>query len=373
MWGAEMGANEHGVVIGNEAIFARTKPARSGLTGMDLLRLALERGATADEALKVISSLLETHGQGGSGGYQHPFYYHNSFLIADRSTAWILETVGREWAARRVTDVGTISNGLTIEGSYDLASPAVMIPRDAGSLDYSFRRTYSDRLYTGFSRSHARQCSTEALLRGTGGATVEGMFALLRSHTRREGYSPAHGSNADVCMHYGGGPIRVNQTTGSMVAQLRPDGGATYWLTGTSAPCLSLFKPFSFEGFLSDAAQALRAALGLEPGAQDDGGRSLWWEGERLHRAVIRDYPARSSAFLPDLARLQADFLHRTAGMERSGDVGANQSVRFLEEARRAVSEWTARVNAVAPRRAPLSFYQRSWRSQNVPAGLSSL
>jgi hypothetical protein len=158
-----------------------------------------------------------------------------------------------------------------------------------------------------------------------------------------------------------------------MVAQLRPDGGATYWLTGTSAPCLSLFKPFSLEGFLSDAAPALRAALGPEPGAQDDGGRSLWWEGERLHRAVIRDYPARSSAFLPDLARLQADFLHRTAEMERSGDVGANQSVGFLEEARRAASEWTARVNAVAPRRAPLSFYQRSWRSQNVPAGLSSL
>jgi secernin len=54
MWGAEMGANEHGVVIGNEAVHARMPPQEEpALTGMDLLRLALERATTATEAVEV--------------------------------------------------------------------------------------------------------------------------------------------------------------------------------------------------------------------------------------------------------------------------------------------------------------------------------
>ncbi|GAG38819.1 unnamed protein product, partial [marine sediment metagenome] len=70
MFGAEMGANEYGVVIGNEAIFTREKPDKIGLTGMDLVRLALERSRTARQALEVIIELLGKHGQGGNSGYR---------------------------------------------------------------------------------------------------------------------------------------------------------------------------------------------------------------------------------------------------------------------------------------------------------------
>lgn len=65
MWGAEMGTDEHGVTIGNEAVFADQPCARTGLTGMDLLRLALERASTASRAVEVVTCLLELHGQGG--------------------------------------------------------------------------------------------------------------------------------------------------------------------------------------------------------------------------------------------------------------------------------------------------------------------
>uniref|UniRef100_A0A2A4IXC5 Secernin-2 n=1 Tax=Heliothis virescens TaxID=7102 RepID=A0A2A4IXC5_HELVI len=69
MWGAEMGANDKNVVIGNEAVWTNNnegegdaRPKR--LLGMDLVRLGLERADTAEAALDVITSLLEKYGQG---------------------------------------------------------------------------------------------------------------------------------------------------------------------------------------------------------------------------------------------------------------------------------------------------------------------
>lgn len=64
MWGAEIGTNEHGVSIGNEAVFTRRTgdPGDGTLLGMDLLRLALERATTAADAVELIVSLLEEHG-----------------------------------------------------------------------------------------------------------------------------------------------------------------------------------------------------------------------------------------------------------------------------------------------------------------------
>lgn len=55
----------------------------------------------------MITGLLERYGQGGSCREDPtPFCYHNTFLLADRTEAWVLETAGRLWAARRIQGEG---------------------------------------------------------------------------------------------------------------------------------------------------------------------------------------------------------------------------------------------------------------------------
>ena len=81
MWGAEMGCNEYGVVIGNEAVHTHEPLRRAGLLGMDLLRLGLERGKMAIDAVKIIADLVEKYHQGGGCAYgDSSWMYHNSFF-----------------------------------------------------------------------------------------------------------------------------------------------------------------------------------------------------------------------------------------------------------------------------------------------------
>lgn len=69
-----------------------------------VLSLALERGDTAWAALRVITELLQQYGQGGAcrEDPEH-FSYQNTFLLADRQEAWVLETAGKLWAAQKIT------------------------------------------------------------------------------------------------------------------------------------------------------------------------------------------------------------------------------------------------------------------------------
>ena len=79
-------------------------------------RLGLERAGTADQAVDVITQLLEQYGQGGPcSDTLQDFTYHNSFLIADHSEAWVLETAGKVWAAERIT--GTLDHFVVIDMS----------------------------------------------------------------------------------------------------------------------------------------------------------------------------------------------------------------------------------------------------------------
>jgi dipeptidase len=328
MWGAEMGANEHGVAIGNEAVFTREPYAKVGLTGMDLLRLALERATSAADGVETIISLLERHGQGGGCGLEKPHStYHNSFIVADPREAYVVETAGSRSAVEQV-DAGarSISNGLTIPGFVANA----------------------DRLHTHFSRCRIRRAITEAGARGS--RDVGDLMAVLRDHGTRgpvPRYSPLTGALAAPCAH-GGGTVAAAQTVASWVAALRP-GDVAHWVTATAAPCTGIFKPVRVGEPLE---------LGPVPSDRFDEG-CLWWRHELLHRRVMADPARLAPRFVPERDEIEARW--RAAPPEPAD---------AFAEAERLLARWTGAVHDAGARETRPPWARRYWRARNRRAGI---
>ena len=146
MWGAEIGVNDSGVAIGNEAVFTKGGHGKPALTGMDLLRLGLERAESAAQAVNVIVELLETYSQGGNCGFDHKFYYDNSFLILDAKSLFVLETCQKSWVVKSYPRA-SISNRLSIGADGDRY----------GGEPCDFAKTHTDPLFTFFSGSKIRR------------------------------------------------------------------------------------------------------------------------------------------------------------------------------------------------------------------------
>ncbi len=287
MWGAEIGANEHGVVIGNEAVFtrgARTSrtPSDSSLLGMDLVRLGLERARTAHEAVSVIVELLERHGQGGSCSHEHPrFTYDNSFIVADPGGATVLETAGRLWATEEVTGPGrSISNGLTIP---------------------DFARAHADPVRGRVAACTTRRRRTESA--ASEAKTPGDLLAALRDHGSASGpqWSPVNGALSAPCAH-AGGLLTSTQSTASWVADLRA-AEPLHWVTATSAPCTSIVKPVRVDHPVGG---------GIDPGpmpTNEYDASYRWWRHERLHRLALRDHSASLARFCMDRDRTERAWL----------------------------------------------------------------
>lgn len=376
MWGCEMGVNEHGVTIGNEAVFTKEPyDKKSGLLGMDFIRLALERTTTARAALDLITDLLSIYGQGGSGSATHPFYYHNSFIIADPGEAWVLETAGRYWAAVRVRDVYTISNGLTIGVQWDLASPRLVehaIEKGwcRSATDFHFARCYGNRLMSRVACCAQRQSRSTALLRAQAGRIDTAMLMnVLRDHgpAAEDGaWRPAPGNPDRVCMHAGFGPTRNSQSVASMIVHLDPEL-PTLWTTGTSAPCTGVFKPVWLEGGLPDMGPALTAKYDPD---------TLWWRHERLHRAVLENYAGRIAVYRAERDAMEGEFLADAAQLisqqreatpeDRRATLG-DFTAQCFARAGDAAEVWAKQVREIRRARRPL-FYSMAWRRANRQA-----
>lgn len=309
-WGFEQGVNEHAVAIANHATWSRVPLDREpGLIGMDLVRLGLERGRDAREALEVIAALLEKHGQGGSAfAASGDDGYQNSFVIADGHSAWILETTARGWAARAVEGAG-LTNALTLGsewqiGSRDLERYALQKGYWTRDERLDFKAAYSRQDWPGF-LTQRRQQATRRCLAGPP-LTVSSVKSWLCDHGQSDVPPSAERETNDpdrysVCMH----ADPMSMTTASMVARLPEEIGRRPWPVWISfaTPCTGLFIPVYVDGVIpARLAQAIdgrnAAALRGESHAGADAVGSSAWEALRaLQEHATLDF-ARSLPIL---------------------------------------------------------------------------
>ncbi|MBM3675986.1 MAG: peptidase family C69 [Actinobacteria bacterium] len=318
LWGLEHGVNEHGVAIGNEKVWTIDDPVAQppALIGMDLVRLGLERATTAEAALDVITTLLEAHGQGGSGARDHSEPYFSSFLIADPRSAWILETSARTWAAQAVEDGAAISNRVSLGTAWTRASADVAPGRD-------FQDWRDPDAFVAI--ADQRLAVTRATV-ATGASALgpRDLAAAMRHHGERPWGAPGTDATdvstihavplewegVTVCMHVGD----YQTTTASMIAELTddPDAPMRAW-AALGSPCASVYVP-------------VFPPLGVPPELGDD----ATWERFRALRERAEASPDALGEIRSVLAAVEAELW---SNADDSAAGGPEEIRRFLQGA----------------------------------------
>ncbi len=339
MWGFEHGMNEMGVVIGNEAVFAKedVELVDEGLLGMDLLRLALERGSTAYKAMHVVTELLERYGQGGSASNRRDFHYHNAFLFADAKEAWILETCNRRWVAKRVSDVSAISNCYSIENEWD---------EDSGDIkEYALKQGWVSSLENfNFSQAYGAMNSrhraayprykraNQLLREKAGQLTLHDFRRIQRDHFEGEimepRWSPADGLQVTICMH----PMEAMASKTAASMQIELDTTKTpIWWNAFGAPCMSIYAPYTIDNHLPEVISKAD-----ETYSED----SAWWQFEKLQLLISRHYVSSLPHWKKNAMQLENDIFKETLTLNdlKDEDIVRNTE-KILEWVRTSIIE----------------------------------
>jgi len=345
VWGFEHGVNEHGVAIGNHSVFSNeVLEEKPGLIGMDLVRLGLERGRDAREALEVIATLVETHGQGGAALAPDAAGYHNSFLLADPDQAWVLETSNRRWAARRDA-LRSCSNHYSLGSDWEIGSrdlePFARTRgwwQEPGRLDVA--AAYRNPHVPGRISEGRQRRSGEWLQKGRGRHDVASMQRMLRNHGDDGAVWNGAKLTAEderyftLCAH----SEPLMWTTASMVSPLpeQRSGPWPVWISfGT--PCTGVFLPVYLDGVIPPS-------LARASETPDDA--SAWWVFKQLQDAAAADPTRFTPVLREEWARLEAEIEAERVEVERSARAAA--AARDEDRAAAIVSAFMDRTVAGA-------------------------
>ncbi|MCG9873880.1 MAG: C69 family dipeptidase [Leptospiraceae bacterium] len=289
LWGAETGVNEFGLTIAITKAYCKAAKSfkENGFTGPELVRLALERCKTADQALEFITNSIQDFGQSSdSGCIKMENYHFSNFVIADSNKAFYLETFSTHWVALKVHGFFSASDGYTIEDKFDYSSKgikdfAVNNHYLQSGNHFSFRNAFGDKIQYRLMQTKVRKASSNTMGEiycQTEGLGIKEVMDILRSH-KTSSYSPQNGDMGSICLH-ASGILTPFQTTNSIVIEIKENSKVTTWSTLSSSPCLSLYKPFYF------GTEIISEDKVSEKSSQE----TFWWKFEEFHRLAIQDY-----------------------------------------------------------------------------------
>jgi secernin len=345
-WGYLFGVNERQVVAGCghwESVLSCERPT---LLGSDLVRLVLERGSSARQAVDLLTQWIERHGQGLA---EDGVVKDHLFLLADPSEAIVVEAAGNHWVSQQINEVRAVSDTGVIRqdwnrishGLADVAIERGAWPADGSKLD--FLAALCDQP-TG-EESGLRRWGRATLLMEEQNGSIDVPFLrhVLSDHyegTRFEvdPLEPVPGPTP-LCQH---GPLG-SITAASFVAQLQPDAEALPLVWYTAGPaCLGVALPLLLEGELPETL--------TESDSQD----SLWMRTREVTKrlrvdperwALLRELNAPLQERLTqegeEFAREAAQWkkqgkqedLHRFSGlfMQHVLELWDNRTRRFVE------------------------------------------
>ncbi|MFO0929472.1 MAG: carcinine hydrolase/isopenicillin-N N-acyltransferase family protein [Gemmataceae bacterium] len=319
------GVNARGVAIGCTPIATRCPTTEAGLSGPELVRLVLERAASAHQAVELLTDLIGRHGQDARGDH--------AFLLADAGEAYLVEAAGRHWVLGQIGSVRA-AGGMCLlrqdwdrisRGLSDLAIARGWWPADGRKLDFAAAVGQAGADHAAaFRRWGQATLRLEQHHGGIDGGFVQRLLADLATAA-----APLDAA----------APAEV-QTAGSLIVRLGPTADAlpvAWYAFGT--PEASVYLP---------ALPGVELPLGYGDGAASRIGRLLarWQDDAR------RD-PAWRAALHAMLNRLQGqlddhlhEFLPEATALHRRGQAEALQRVAgaFLQHCAERFDDAAARL-----------------------------
>jgi dipeptidase len=320
-WGYTQGVNDQGVAAGCAVLHNKIPCSGPGLLGTDLVRLVLERSRNARQAVDLLIDFVGQYGQSEPLG--NPPQGDSSFLIADSTEAFAIETAGRHWVYQEIREVRAAGNACIIRQDWNRISPGLSDsvirqgwwPADGSKLDFAGAVTENPMGHA----SGLRRWGRATLLLEQQNGHIDGAFLrrVLADHYEGTHFEvdPLASLTGPMTLCQHGVVPGTSQTATSMVAQLGSRGGSLNVVgCAFGPPCCGVYFPLFVEGEIPEVFS------GATPSAE-----SLWTRAVQLNQRLY-DEPELHGVARETFGRLQArldqdaeEFAYEAAALKRSG------------------------------------------------------